>query len=447
MSSKPNKPKQPKKKGAKKAVRKELQMLETKTAALTSLEKTQLKALRQELQKLKLDKLKSTKMCPKAVALVKQTIAPQFVVGPPVRLPDLSQGPCAVCRSKTIVNVVPNTDATSIGAGNGGRFSIIINPNLGLLNTGPSSGSWIGGTSSFSQGPTSATVGASYRINNTLSLSCLAAQYDGAHTWIPQTAWNTGAWNFTRDSQGSTLIGDAGTGAAATWSAGYTGGISSHYRPTAVSVYFRCSESQMANGGDVAIASVPDRFLGTICPLEGPAATAVGTYRDPGCLLNWENLSDYPDAYSGNLRKGAYAWNKPVPQNTMAPSNSETGTTAFCQFPFIVVSGQASPDINGNYASHVGTIEINAIYEYKTTQQFIPQKFESFDACAMEQWLRACDALPSAMSNEDHERWINKVLRFLLGAGAAGITLATGGAAGPAIAAGLATLSASKTMF
>lgn len=422
-------------------------MLEQRTAALSSFEKQQLRELRQQLQQLKLDKLKRSKICPKAIQLIQQSIGPQFQVGIPHRLPDLQQGMCAVIKSKTIVTVVPNTDATSIAAGNGGRFCVVINPNLGLLNTGPSSGSWTASSGTINQGPTSANVGTAYRLGNSLTLGCLAAQYDGAHTWVPQTAWNTGAWNFVRDSQGGNLLGDAGTGATIAWNTGYLGGIATAYRPIATTAWFRCSEAQMSNGGDVAMASVPDRYIGTICPKEGPGATAVGTYNDPGCLMNWENLSDYPGAYSGNLRTGAYTWNRPVPQNVMSPNTSEANTPASCQFPFICLSGQASPDINGNYASHVGTLEIWNVYEYHTTAQFIPQKYESFDACAMQEWLKACDALPTSMSNEEHQKWYKSVLRFLTGAGAAALTIGTGGAAAPAIAAGLAAASASRAIF
>jgi len=153
-----------------------------------------------------------------------------------------------------------------------------------------------------------------------------------------------------------------------------------------------------------------------------------------------------PGSYQGNLKDGCYTWMKPLTLNQITECTFKISADSF-NGNWLCISGQANPDSAGNFPSHIGTIEINTVYEFTTCDQFMETKCEPFASSVVDQAYQVLSSLPTTMSNSEHERWISKVLRALVGVGAAGLTFATGGLAAPAIAAGLSAATASKLLF
>lgn len=406
---------------------------------LTATEKRQLAELNMEIKKMKVyERLKTKGICPKARELISMSINP--AKHRPVRPPDLVNQPTAIVKTRTLINVAPNTAAGS-GADKG-RFAVLVTPSLGQKPVGLSPWSTVVSSKNF--GPTNASNGTSYKDGFNFSLSMQSALIDPSKTWDPSTAWDNSAFIYGTDSQTTQLTSNIGAGTG-TWPTGYNSGVVREYRPVAQSAWFRCSESALNNGGNVACASVTNFMTGTVVPFQGPQATTGGTYADPGSLWYWENLANYPGGYDGVLKDGAYTWMVPAPTNLISPIFTENTVGSSSPGRFLMIAGQAQPDSSGAFPTQIGVIEVETVYEFTTTDQWLERKIEPFDACALSEWLRVVDGLPTAMSNDTHVKWYQKVMRMLVGAGAAGLTLASGGTAGPAIAAGLAAAASSAS--
>ena len=386
---------------------------------------------------------------PVAVALIKQILHPS-VKGKHQRWPDEFNLPTAILCSKTTIPIL----ASKVGANpdNGRFFSLVAIPANPVFAQDGRSG-FIYAKAVTTLGPSSAGAGAVIGLANTgISINKIASLKSNV-AWSPGSTLDDAAWTFTPDSQTDELFGNF-VAVAGLYGAGLDAGIVRTIRALGMSAWFRCSESAFQNGGDVAISRITSNLHGDIFPLNGPQTNpnaGLATWTTPGPLMNYENLLQLPTAYQGNLKDGAYAYWYPLTSPTLQPpalmGTTISGSGQPTNMEYLAVAGLAQPDTNGNFPSSIGFLEVNTIYEYTTANQFIEQKIEPFNPEALHQVTMFLSTLDSAMSNKGHMTWLKNIWKFLAGAGAAGITLATGGAAAPAIAAGLATAGAARAIF
>lgn len=355
------------------------------------------------------------------------------------RLMDQFSQPTAIVATQTIIDVVGN-GASGTAASNKGKFGF-------MIASSPGQQKWTLSTQSINQDFTSASSGVGTAVGKNVQIACKAVYLDPTKTWQPSAAWDDGAWVGVNDSQSTELLGtfSAYTGI---WAAGpgYGGGFIRQGRVVAMSAYFRCSEAALVNGGNVAISRLSCNPMGLVVPLNGPQTVpnaALATYLPPGNPMEWKsNAMLKPEVYTGLLKDGCYCWWMPPNSNSepLLPANLATN-----QDPCVIYfSGQAAPDNAGVYASLIGELEINTVYEFTTSEQFLTKDIEPYDPEALKQAYAILAKLPAAMANDEHRAWITKMFKFLAGAAAGAAVLATGGAALPAIATGLAT---SKALF
>lgn len=354
------------------------------------------------------------------------------------RLMDQYAQPTAIVTTTTIIEIVGNGNAGS--AGDKGKFGV-------MITASPGQSGWQLKTTSTNLDFTSLSSGTSTAFGKDCNIGCKAVYLDPVKVWAPDAAWDNTSWIKVPDSQSTELVGTF-VPYTSIWAGGpgYENGLMKQGRTLAMSAYFRCSESSMLNGGNLAISRLTANPFGLVVPLNGPQTLAnalLGTHTIPGNPMEWKNNAMMkPEVHTGLLRKGAYCWWMP-PNSGNEPKIP--GNMVFEVDPCIIYfSGQAAPDTAGNFAAVVGELEINTVYEFTTSDQFMQKKNEPYDPDALKAAYTILSRLPACMENDQHEKWISKMLKFLAGAAAGAAVLATGGAALPAIATGLAT---SKALF
>jgi len=323
-------------------------------------------------------------------------------------------------------------------------FSILTQPDLGLLYLDNGGGVVAGNVSPFGTAPVIDPFPTSYNLdmsyNNAVSpatFSLPVGQYTitiyytgatGPLTWGSSTAnvqelqnnfsaAGTGTGNASlivtfynsTDTFAPALVG-VGGGTVANLLAVPTrtalapppvnGGPVKTIRTVAMSALATYIGPLLTNGGNVAAAYVTGDTVSSNW-------VALTDTVDVGLFQNWENLSNLPGSYNGPLKDGAYVWwsaNSNVDYELQTVSKSLDA-----QPPVLVVSGQWNPGTPGPARQAVMRLEVVTVYEFTTNSLLFESKSEIGSTAQVERVMNALGQQPHAMPNAAHAGWIRNL--------------------------------------
>lgn len=213
-----------------------------------------------------------------------------------------------------------------------------------------------------------------------------------------------------------------------------------------MSVWFQQTTTAFNNGGTVAAHLLPPNGLvGNIIGNSWASGTTAWSRNGP--LQNWEQIASLPNQYQGgagyadamvsDFKEGCYAWWCPASVDDVRMLTVDENCAH--DFPTIVVSGQVNSSMENPVGQGaIGILKISTTYEWISSNQSYRAAVGSAYPGAMELVRNLLRNQPRVMTNDKHIAWWKTLLRSIgLGAAATLGTIATGGAALPAIAAGL----------
>jgi len=284
----------------------------------------------------------------------------------------------ATYQSKTVLNII-GASGTSVGAGNAGRWSVVLNPIIpDAINSTPPS--FNGAT-------------CPYQI-------CVAGGTDPGVTAV----WNnyfqaTAATNFDKyqnDPMQQSLVVTNGNGAVQT------------ARPVSASMLASYNGNLTEGGGNISAALVH----GNSWQMDLTNSSGSGLN-----LKNWEDLAEYPGAYDGPLREGAYCYWVPDSENDylLRPIDTNGGESMSAhEYPLLVISGQ-----NSAITTTQIRVDIYINFEYTTNDRTRPSMHGPKNAGLRHQAMAKLATEPTSMPNDAHIDWIKGLIGaaggFLLG--------------------------------
>lgn len=188
-------------------------------------------------------------------------------------------------------------------------------------------------------------------------------------------------------------------------------GLVREIRPVAMSAWFQFTAPSMTIGGYVASA-LTDGNPGNWVHDNSVAPIA-------GCPLEeYRALSALPNSYAGKITEGTYSFYKPydaddvVFRNAHAPdssSNSDYGIHH--NFPAIVISGHVM-STGATFSGPVGRIQVDILFEYVTLSRLVESIPSPVDVQQIWNARQALQGFKTCMANDDHPKFIQKVLQF-----------------------------------
>lgn len=392
----------------------------------------------------------------------------------PSGVPDGFPVPTALTKSTQTIDVIGNYNATSIAAGNGGRFAFHIAPNIGhgitendgYIQTSNSYLNMLGGVTDtedafqFILGCKVASIrpsvvwapgyvytslddeksklgkkGSKKRESkeidkisdidtNTVDddsiiaeakrLALLKNGRSKKSTHRLMSDYNNSAYEYWKDL----LSDEIGGVYAPIGGLGDVNGIATLIRPVAMSVWFQCAKPELDNGGMVSACLLPSgTTTGQIIPLDWAAGAAANDFTGYGPLQNWENLAEVPGNYNGKLKDGTYTfW---VPQRVQDLDMTSPAMSDLYDFPTIMVAGQWAPNAGETVSaasSLLGRLRICTVYEYCSQSQIASLAYRGCSPCCLDRVKILLHGQSTSMANGDHMAWIKKILSSAAGA-------------------------------
>lgn len=194
----------------------------------------------------------------------------------------------------------------------------------------------------------------------------------------------------------------------------------------------------LTGGGDIAANCVPgDFWFKRLQNQTGPTGN--------NCV-DFENMSNYPDTYTGALKTGAYLWWRPDDikdmflRSTQLNSASPGETMGTYCYPMLHVAGRINQSATAAVNSVLATSYIN--FNYTRNRRVVVGEDAMDDPEAIFWAMQYLRGIPTCVPNDAHIDWIKVVLGgvtgFILGGGipgaafgvAAGLGLSLSGIAG-----------------
>lgn len=231
-------------------------------------------------------------------------------------------------------------------------------------------------------------------LTTSTSLTCVVSVYDQAQTI--NVSWDnfpTVPWTMSYISTSSWARPDQLTTPALR---GYpkNGGMFREYCPVAMSVLATFTAPGAYIGGEIGIATVAPNTCAANVFTNMPNA-------DTGNPLYVEKLRDFPMAYSGELKKGAYGVWMPSGRDDMMLRDPDT--QARRDWPCVVVSGLVNvAGVAPPSDLKILRVTVVTTYQYSTNLKLFPLEKRLGSTAAMEEALRLLMTFPRASANGTH---------------------------------------------